>query len=182
MAEQMSIVDRLLQDHQEVRQAFAKITAADSDERWALFMDLMNDLVRHEVAEEEIVYPVVRQEIKDGAMLASERVGEESKAEELLAQMEKKGRGDDGFTENLGRLKADVLAHAEAEELTVFPALAAVLNQERLVQLGDRFAKAKMLAPTHPHPNAPDSPPGNLVLGPVAAMADRLRDAIRKAT
>ncbi len=181
MAEE-SVIDRLLEDHQQVRQGFAKITGADSNERWDLFMDLMNDLVRHEVAEEEIVYPVVRQEIHNGEMLAAERVGEESRAEELMAEMEKRGRADDGFTENLGRLKADVLAHAEAEEATIFPALAAALSRDRLVQLGEKFAKAKRLAPTHPHPNAPDSPPGNVVLGPVAAMADRLRDAIRNAT
>jgi hemerythrin superfamily protein len=182
MAEEASIIDRLLEDHQQVRQGFAKITAADTHERWDLFMDLMNDLVRHEVAEEEIVYPVVRQEIQGGDMLAAERVGEESKAEELMAGMEKKGRGDDQFTENLGRLKADVLAHAEAEEATIFPALAATLSRDRLVQMGNKFARAKMLAPTHPHPNAPDSPPGDMVVGPVAAVADRLRDAIRKAT
>jgi hypothetical protein len=38
------------------------------------------------------------------------------------------------------------------------------------------------MAPTHPHPNAPDTPPGNMVLGPVAALADRFRDAMRKAS
>jgi len=38
------------------------------------------------------------------------------------------------------------------------------------------------MAPTHPHPNAPDTPPGNMVLGAVAALADRFRDAMRKAS
>lgn len=32
-------------------------------------------------------------------------------------------------------------------------------------------------APTHPHPSAPDTPPGNLVAGPVGALFDRIRDA-----
>jgi hypothetical protein len=42
------------------------------------------------------------------------------------------------------------------------------------------MAKAKKLAPTRPHPRAPDSPPGNLVAAPLAAMMDRGRDLVRE--
>lgn len=54
--------------------------------------------------------------------------------------------------------------------------LGAVAVDER-VELGRRYVKAKDAAPTHPHPHAPDTPPGNVVLGPVAALVDRVRDA-----
>jgi hypothetical protein len=33
--------------------------------------------------------------------------------------------------------------------------------------------------PTRPHPHAPDEPPANVALGPVAGALDRLRDAVR---
>jgi Thiamine pyrophosphate enzyme, N-terminal TPP binding domain len=33
--------------------------------------------------------------------------------------------------------------------------------------------------PTHPRPRAPDTPPGNRLLGPVAALFDKARDAIK---
>jgi hypothetical protein len=40
---------------------------------------------------------------------------------------------------------------------------------------------AKATAPTHPHPKAPNQPPGNILLGPIAAIIDRARDAARAA-
>jgi hypothetical protein len=40
---------------------------------------------------------------------------------------------------------------------------------------------AKKVAPTHPHPHAPNSPPGNLAVGPVLALVDRVRDAAQSA-
>jgi len=48
-----------------------------------------------------------------------------------------------------------------------------------LEELGERMEKAKKLAPTRPHPRAPDQPPGNLVAGTVAAVMDRAKDVVR---
>ncbi|MGH9105081.1 MAG: hemerythrin domain-containing protein [Acidimicrobiales bacterium] len=177
-----SVIERLLEDHQEVRQMFARFETAERAKWWDIFSELTNGLVRHEVVEEEIVYPEVRKELPKGDALADARIHEQSEAEELLATMEKKGPEDTNFPANLTKLRAAVLAHAEAEEKTVFVPLSSAVSQERLERLGDRYEKAKSLAPTHPHPNAPDTPPGNMVLGPVAAMADRFRDAMRKAS
>ncbi len=39
-------------------------------------------------------------------------------------------------------------------------------------------AKAKAVAPTHPHPNVPSEPPGNLIVGVPVALLDRMRDAL----
>ena len=52
---------------------------------------------------------------------------------------------------------------------------------EVLEELGKRMEKAKKIAPTRPHPRAPDSPPGNLVSGTMAAVMDRGRDLVRGA-
>jgi len=38
--------------------------------------------------------------------------------------------------------------------------------------------QAKKLAPTRPHPSAPDKPPLNKVLGPPVGLVDRVRDAL----
>jgi hypothetical protein len=43
------------------------------------------------------------------------------------------------------------------------------------------MAKAKKMAPTKPHPRAPDQPPGNLVAGAAAAMFDKGLDFMRDA-
>jgi hypothetical protein len=36
----------------------------------------------------------------------------------------------------------------------------------------------KKMAPTRPHPSAPDKPPANKILGPGAGLVDRLRDTL----
>jgi hypothetical protein len=47
-----------------------------------------------------------------------------------------------------------------------------------LCELGEKFEKSKKLAPTRPHPSAPDRPPANKILGPGVGLIDRMRDAL----
>jgi hemerythrin superfamily protein len=175
-----NLISLLLQDHAHAKQLFADFQTVGRSQWPEKFCELTETLVRHEVAEEEIVFPEVRKVLPDGDQLADARIAEQSRAEQVLAEMEKLDADDDKFRTMLEQLQMDVLAHAEQEEQTVFSRLPGVLDQSRLDELGQRYEKAKASAPTHPHPHAPDTPPGNLMMGPVAAMVDRLRDAIRK--
>lgn len=173
------LVQLLLADHQEAKSlltGFDTVPAASRDEA---FCQLTYELVRHEVAEEEVVYPALRRYVDGGDDLADLRIKEQSEAEQLLAEMEKAGVESPQFLPMFEKLRAEVLAHAEAEEQTVFPELTSSVNPDELRTLGKRYQMAKKAAPTHPHPHAPDTPPGNLVLGPVAAVIDRVRDAVR---
>ena len=40
------------------------------------------------------------------------------------------------------------------------------------------FTAAQMVAPTHAHRFAPESATGNLVIGPLIGVVDRVRDAL----
>jgi hypothetical protein len=51
-------------------------------------------------------------------------------------------------------------------------------SEQDLVELGEKFEKAKKMAPTRPHPMAPDHPPANKILGPGAGLIDRMRDVL----
>jgi hemerythrin superfamily protein len=174
------IIEELLSDHQHVKQMFSRLEKASPSQAREMFWELTNELVSHEVAEEEIVYPEVRRTLADGDKLADERIKEQSEAEGYLAQMEKSETNDQAFMAQFQKLHHEVLAHAENEETLVFGPLGNALDAKRRQQLGSRYRKAKAAAPTHPHPNAPDTPPGNMALGPVAALIDRARDAIHK--
>lgn len=178
---QNDIISKLLQDHQEVKAMFARIEKASGSQLGDMFWDLTNELVRHEVAEEEIVYPEVRKVVPNGDRLADARIKEQSEAEELLDKMEKEGAEAKDFRAHLEKLQKEVLAHAESEEQLVFTPLGDKLDADRRAELGQRYEKAKSAAPTHPHPMAPDTPPGNMALGPIAALVDRVRDAMHKA-
>ena len=54
-----------------------------------------------------------------------------------------------------------------------------LFDADFLEELGERMEKAKKIAPTRPHPRAPDQPPGNMVAGTVSAVMDRAKDMVR---
>lgn len=170
------ILDLLLADHREVERLLAEFDAVSLSGRIELFWDLTHTLVRHEVAEEIVVYPAVR-DLPGGKAIADARVQEQAEAEQKLAHMEKLDAESDEFAKQMITLRSAVLTHAKAEETSVFVLLRDSLPLEQRLELGVRYEKAKQAAPTRPHPHAPDSPPGNVVLGPVAALVDKIRDA-----
>lgn len=174
------LISALLADHNAVKQLFGRFEGGGASTA-ELFCELTNELVRHEVAEEEVLYPEVRSALPNGDQLADARIAEQSEAEEALAEMEKMDTSSPAFSAKMAELQGEVLNHAEHEEREVFAPLRSAVDLAHLELLGRRYEKAKAAAPTHPHPHAPDTPPGNLVLGPVAALADRVRDAVRGA-
>ena len=71
-----------------------------------------------------------------------------------------------------------VLTRRTAEETDLFPRLQAACSEQELAELGAKVQQAKEMAPTRPHPSAPDTPPMNKVLGPPMGLVDRMRDAL----
>ncbi len=73
-----------------------------------------------------------------------------------------------------------VASHAQLEEREIFPRLRESHSREELERMAKGVQAAEAVAPTHPHPRGPESAVGNVVVGPFVAVADRVRDAIRK--
>jgi hemerythrin superfamily protein len=140
------VVTLLLEDHQEAKRALQTFEDADRA-RWAeLFRKLADTLVRHEVAEEVVVYPVLRDE-PGGAAIADARIAEQAEAEDLLSQMEQMDPTSDEFAEAFSTLQSAVLEHAGSEEAEVLPLLQEQEPSERLVEMGKRYTKVKSFAP-----------------------------------
>jgi iron-sulfur cluster repair protein YtfE (RIC family) len=173
------IIEALREDHDEVRQMFARLETATGKQRRDLFHQLVGELVRHEVAEEEILRPVSKRAA--GEEIANARIREESQAEELLKEMENLDTDSAEFTAKLATLRREVERHAEAEETQEFPKVAQHESPERLEQMGKVYAAAKKAAPTRPHPSTPNTPVANMLAGPFAAVLDRARDVVRDA-
>lgn len=74
-----------------------------------------------------------------------------------------------------------MLAHAEHEERAEHPRIMQNEPPEKLERLTSAFETAEKTEPTRPHASAPESRSGNLVLGPILAVTDRVRDAVRDA-
>jgi iron-sulfur cluster repair protein YtfE (RIC family) len=145
--------------------------------REGLFRQLVAELARHEVAEEEILRPVSRRDAGDS--IADARIREEADAEELLKEMERLDPASAEFGARLSKLRTEVERHARAEETEEFPKVQQKEPLARLEQMGRAYQAAKELAPTHPHPSTPNTPTANILVGPFAAVLDRARDAVR---
>jgi iron-sulfur cluster repair protein YtfE (RIC family) len=173
------ITDHLREEHEHVRDLLGQVEAASGEQRAELFRHLVAELVRHEVAEEEILRPVSKRIA--GEEIAKARIEEESQAEELLKRLEKLDPGGPEFAEGFATLRADVEKHAFAEETEEFPLIEKGESPETLRRLATAYEAAKLAAPTHPHPSTPNTPAANLLVGPFATVADRARDAVRGA-
>ncbi|MFC4909118.1 hemerythrin domain-containing protein [Actinomadura gamaensis] len=177
MAEQ--VVELLLRQHEEIRRLFAEVERSEGKARQDAFDRLRHLLAVHETAEEEVVHPFARRELRDGADVVEARLREENEAKGMLERLEKMGPDDPGFPTLFSRFHKDVDEHARHEESDEFPQMTASASQEQLRGMAAAVKAAEAVAPTHPHQGV-ESPAKNVALGPVAAVIDRARDAIRK--
>ncbi len=180
VADGRDIVEVLGTDHETVRGLFARLDQTSVEQLGDLFNEISAELARHETAEEMVVYPTLRDAAPQGDQVAESRLSEEQEAEQLMAAMEDMDPTSEEFLARFRQLRDEVELHASNEEREVFSRLREHCDVEQRRDLGDKFTTAKSMGPTHPHPRAPDTPPGLVVLGPVAALFDRARDAARK--
>jgi hypothetical protein len=68
--------------------------------------------------------------------------------------------------------------HVQDEETTQFPQLRAHLPTATLVELKDKVELAKKVAPTRPHPAAPNAELFHKLAAPGVGLVDRLRDRL----
>lgn len=175
------VIATILADHAEIKNLFSQVDSAPgNDAKRDAFERLVRKLAVHETAEEEVVHPLLYG-APGGEAVAEARMNEESESKELLSEIEKKGVEDLTFEARFAQLRTKVLAHAEREESEEHPKLEQAVGQDKLQRLAGVFRAAESMAPTHPHPKGPDTALGNMIVGPFAAVADRARDAIRKA-
>lgn len=174
-------VEVVLGQHEHVRALFSRLDTAGSQDRQETFDELLRLLAVHETAEEEVIYPALRR-IAGGEDIANARTAEEHSAKKALSDLERIGVEGEGFDRRLLEFRDMVLSHADCEEQEALPLLRANLEPERLRQMATAFLTAEAMAPTHPHPHAPESAAGNLLTGPFLAMVDRVRDALRGVT
>lgn len=173
------IITELTKDHDEVRAIFAQLRQGPAPQRREeLVRDMTVELVKHSVAEEAHLYPLIRDVFPEGDQLADHEIEEHAEVEKALKSREKMDPSDPQYMPTVHTVIDDVTHHAQEEEDDVFPRLRQTCSAEQLRELGDKIRATKKVAPTHPHPSAPDTPPGNKLLGPVAGLVDRVRDAI----
>ncbi|MEV5936757.1 hemerythrin domain-containing protein [Streptomyces sp. NPDC052079] len=170
----------LMRQHGDIRNLFDEVEAAEGEERRDAFRRLVRLLAVHETAEEEVVHPFARRAIPGGEQVVQERLAEERAAKETLAALDAMDTDDPTFMPQLMRLRKEVQEHARAEERYEFTYIRRSSDATVLAGMAKAIKAAEAMAPTRPHPGV-ESAAKNIALGPVAAVMDRTRDAVRKA-
>ena len=124
------------------------------------------------------VYPRVAEKV---SMSEAERAKHEhAEAEITMKRLEKLQPEDPTFAAELTTLMEEIREHVAEEEQEMFPHMRQVFTEAELVEIGSKVEAVKKIAPTRPHPTAPDQPPGDRILGPMTGLLDRMRDAVSK--
>jgi hemerythrin superfamily protein len=177
----MDAIDLLKHDHRMVEQLFRDYRSAASDtQRRGVVEILIRELSKHAALEELTVYPFARQYLPGGAVDVDKHLSEHMAVKKTLAAMDSLPAGDSAERGLVEELQREIEEHVRDEEEQFMPALRRAVDADALQQLGRQLDKAKKLAPTRPHPHAPDQPPAEAVIGAVAAVYDRLRDRLQR--
>ena len=173
------VIDLLRAQHGRIRDLFDEVLHSDGTERRDAFRELVRLLAVHETAEEEIVHPMARR-FPGGDGIVDDRLAEEREAKELLAELDGMDTDDPAFLKSVDKLRMDVLTHARAEERYEFDRIRGEFSPEQLRGFAAAVRAAEATAPTHPRPGV-ESAKKNMLVGPPAALMDRVRDLIRDA-
>ena len=175
----VDVVDVLTADHRDVTALIGEIwSVRDPMIRRDLADTAISELVRHAVAEEMYVYPVMREHLPEGEQAVQHDIEEHKDLERTMKELEGCEPTDPRFTELVSELRRTLHHHATDEETEQFPQLRARVPREKLVQMREQVERAKKLAPTRPHPNAPNNALFHMLVGPGVGLMDRVRDKL----
>lgn len=173
------IVDAVLADHRTLTGLLDDVAASgDARHRRDLVEHAIAELAGHWAAEEQVLYPAVRRALPDGDALADRGLAAHGRGEESMKLLRRTDATAPGFDELVTRLVDEVRAHLRSEERELLPRLRAGSSPDELAEWGRKYGLARKVAPTRPHPAAPDTPPANRVAAPGMALVDRVRDTL----
>jgi hemerythrin superfamily protein len=181
----MDAITLLKDDHRTVKGLFRKFEQA-GDRAYAtkqkLVEQITEELSVHAAIEEQIFYPSVRQAIEEAEGDVLESLEEHHIVKWTLSELEGMDPKDERYDAKVTVLIESVRHHIGEEEGDMFPKVRKALSRTQLAELGDLMERAKLAAPKRPHPRAPDEPPANLIGGPIIAILDAGKEAVKKVT
>ena len=177
----MDAITLLKDDHRTMERLFKEFEGA-GDRAYVTKRRIVDRIIeetsRHAAIEEQLLYPNVRAKVPGADAEVLESLEEHHVVKWLLAELESIQPDDERFDAVVAVLIENARHHVDEEESDLFPQVREHLGRKELQDLGEQMDAARALAPTHPHPRSPSTPPANLIVGVVAAIGDRVGDTI----
>lgn len=176
MTVRKSVSDLVTDQHVHIGKLLDEVAETAGVARRNAFDELRRMIVVHETAEEAVIHPVA--ERVDPEMVQA-RLREENQLKRQLAELEELDVDDAAFVDAFGVLRRLVRAHTLAEERYELPLIEAAGGDVDQLRMATAMRQVEDLVPTHPHPRVGESPAGQLVGAPLAALVEKTRKAIR---
>ena len=177
--QEQDVVELLTEDHQDMLDLIGQIQQATTvEERRDTADAVIAEIMRHAVAEEMYVYPAMEKYLPNGAEEVEHDKQEHDELVDVMKKLEDADAESEEFMSLVKELESQLRHHVEDEEQDQFPGLREHIPADERIELGNKVAQAKSLAPTRPHPNAPHSELFHKTVGAGVGMVDRLRDKL----
>ena len=173
--QQRDAIRVLTDDHRQVEELFVRFEKTGDGahkRRQDLVQRITEALSVHASIEEEIFYPAARRFVEDAGDDVLEALEEHHLVKLTLAELEVMDPAHERYGAKVTVLIENVRHHVEEEEGHLFPIIRKSLDTAQLRDIGGELVAAKRTAPTRPHPEAPDTPPGNIVAQVLTAPFD----------
>lgn len=113
-----------------------------SGDTGALIQQVAELLLPHSQAEEDFVYPTIKQKSSDSGEDVKDGVAEHHHIEEMIQSLLAQEPGDPGYDGTLAAVTAELRHHVEEEEEELLPVLQETSSAQELERMGERFAAA----------------------------------------
>jgi hypothetical protein len=143
----------------------------------AAHLALGDRLLRHEIAEELVVYPVLLS-CSGGTAVVDSSLQDQANIEHRLVQLERQEPGTMELERVSDCLRLELMAHLEKEESQVLPILASRLSRPRRIELAHRFRKVTQVVPIRRIPKGVRVATGRTVVDRTTALSVWMRDVV----
>ena len=181
MEPSMDIVDVLSEEHAALRSVAASIGVAGGatgvfrEDAWVAYLELSDRVVRHEIAEELVVFPLLPAG-PEGAAAGRSPLEDHSTFEHLLELLDREEFGSSVFAREQMRLIRELMEHLDMEETRVFPMISARLGRGRRIELAHQFRRVVRSAPPVSGSSRARIPHRPTIVARTSALAVWMRD------
>lgn len=176
LAAGLDIVDLLRQEHIALRALCSELSGW-SPAGPTVHLEFGDRLLRHEIAEELVVYPVLSG-YQGGAGVATGRLDDQADIERRLLLLGREEPGSKEFRRLRVGLVIAVLTHLDKEDSQVLPILASRLGMAQRLELGRKFREITEAVPPHHHPRGVRIATGPTVVDRTSALSVWMRDTV----